>query len=453
MAVTVFSFAQVLQKTDNLQVNQNFTPPVYANAAARDAAITNPSNGMIIYNIATGEMEVYSTASSAWTTTTATKFVDGTTAADAVFTTGNVGIGTTTPAGALDVVSTNSGFILPRVANTAAVTAPVDGMIIFDISSNCMKAYENGAWTDCLSKSLAVVSECGHIGFEGLYLVGEPTNNSNGFTVTFTNNGSSTETISFTTSDLVVSGTGQGTVTVASVSPTSATLTAGDSQIVRYQLSGSPTSGTLQGLWTNNSLTCTKSIDVGVLLEGEVYSASGRIWMDRNLGATRVATSRTDADSYGDLYQWGRTTDGHESRDSFYIIGPVASGSEGDTFIKTGNDWLSTQDDTRWGANRTANDPCPLGYRVPTEAEFNAESLLFPSQNSAGAFASVLKLSVGGYRSSSNDNTPLYLAGTEGFYWSSTVNGTNARFVFFGDSVIFDNITRGDGLSVRCIKD
>ena len=45
-----------------------------------------------------------------------------------------VGIGTTTPQGALDVTSTNSGLILPRVANTAAVTSPVDGMLIYDIS-------------------------------------------------------------------------------------------------------------------------------------------------------------------------------------------------------------------------------------------------------------------------------------------------------------------------------
>jgi hypothetical protein len=44
--------------------------------------------------------------------------------------------------------------------------------------------------------------------------------------------------------------------------------------------------------------------------------ATGRIWMDRNLGAMQVATSSTDADSYGDLYQWGRGADGHQIRTS-----------------------------------------------------------------------------------------------------------------------------------------
>jgi len=38
----------------------------------------------------------------------------------------------------------------------------------------------------------------------------------------------------------------------------------------------------------------------------EVTSLTGRIWLDRNLGASRVATSPTDTAAYGDMYQWGR---------------------------------------------------------------------------------------------------------------------------------------------------
>jgi hypothetical protein len=43
---------------------------------------------------------------------------------------------------------------------------------------------------------------------------------------------------------------------------------------------------------------------------------TGRVWMDRNLGASRVATSSTDEAAYGDLYQWGRFGDGHQCRKS-----------------------------------------------------------------------------------------------------------------------------------------
>ena len=43
---------------------------------------------------------------------------------------------------------------------------------------------------------------------------------------------------------------------------------------------------------------------------------TGRTWMDRNLGASRVAMSSTDTLAYGDLYQWGRRSDGHQCRNS-----------------------------------------------------------------------------------------------------------------------------------------
>ncbi|OYQ39650.1 hypothetical protein CHU92_04575 [Flavobacterium cyanobacteriorum] len=52
---------------------------------------------------------------------------------------------------ALELESTNKALVITRVSNTAAITNPVNGMIIYDISSNCIKAYEDGAWTNCLS--------------------------------------------------------------------------------------------------------------------------------------------------------------------------------------------------------------------------------------------------------------------------------------------------------------
>jgi len=64
---------------------------------------------------------------------------------------GKVGINTTTPQGVLDVVSDNSGLILPRVNATSDVANPVNGMLIYDISSKCVKAFEDGGWSNCLS--------------------------------------------------------------------------------------------------------------------------------------------------------------------------------------------------------------------------------------------------------------------------------------------------------------
>jgi hypothetical protein len=65
---------------------------------------------------------------------------------------------------------------------------------------------------------------------------------------------------------------------------------------------------------TGNSVASAASAAVSPF--GVVTSAGGSIWMDRNLGATQVATSSTDALAYGNLFQWGRGADGHQVRTS-----------------------------------------------------------------------------------------------------------------------------------------
>ena len=73
-----------------------------------------------------------------------------------------VGIGTTTPNSnsVLDVVSTNKGFLPPRVANVAAITTPVAGLMIYDVSNQCMRYYNGTKWSDCLGGIIAA-SPCG----------------------------------------------------------------------------------------------------------------------------------------------------------------------------------------------------------------------------------------------------------------------------------------------------
>jgi hypothetical protein len=60
---------------------------------------------------------------------------------------GNVGIGTASPQGALDVNSTTGALIVPRMTTTQrnALTA-VNGMIIYNTTTNQFNFYENGAW-------------------------------------------------------------------------------------------------------------------------------------------------------------------------------------------------------------------------------------------------------------------------------------------------------------------
>jgi uncharacterized protein (TIGR02145 family) len=184
---------------------------------------------------------------------------------------------------------------------------------------------------------------------------------------------------------------------------------------------------------------------------------TGKIWMDRNLGATQVATSSTDAASYGDLYQWGRGTDGHQIRTSPTTATLSSSDNPGHgNFILALNipyDWRSPQNDNLWQGVNGVNNPCPSGYRLPTEAELDAERLSWgANNNAAGAFASPLKLPFAGYRDGSDGS--LYRVGTYGGYWSSTVSGTYSHYLYFSSSNAHMNtLDRAYGFSVRCLKD
>ena len=337
-----------------------------------------------------------------------------------------VGVGTTNPdtSAALDVVSTTKGFLLPRMTEVQmnAIATPAEGLIVY-----CL---------DCTLKGLYV-----NIGTEFINVI----------------NGTSAS------ADVVAAIVTASTNPAAGGTPSLADLTAagvtgalGDQ--VAYEVAiadASPAPKTvaeLQAIIDAVNNATPKDTTTAVV---DVAGQNGTIWMDRNLGATQVATSSTDAAAYGDLYQWGRAADGHQIRTSTTAGGPVASGSEGQNFIITNYDWLSTKDDTLWQAGN--NDPCPTGYRVPTETELNNERLAFAPNNGSGAYGSALKFTLAGNRS--NSAGTLGSVGAGGYYWTSTVisdavNDNNVRYMAIWSSGSGMNTTfRGRGYSVRCIKE
>ena len=182
---------------------------------------------------------------------------------------------------------------------------------------------------------------------------------------------------------------------------------------------------------------------------------TGKIWMDRNLGASQVATSSTDAASYGDLYQWGRRADGHQCRTSATTatLSSVDQPANGNFILVSSapNDWRSPQNVNLWQGVNGVNNPCPSGYRIPTEPELEAERLSWSVNTSVGAFASPLKLTVAGNRNVSSGS--LDDVGANGACWSSTVSGTNSRHLHFSSFASMGDYYRADGFTVRCIKD
>jgi hypothetical protein len=179
---------------------------------------------------------------------------------------------------------------------------------------------------------------------------------------------------------------------------------------------------------------------------------TNKTWMDRNLGASQVATSSTDANAYGDLYQWGRFADGHQCRNSptTNTLSSTDTPGHGD-FILTSNtpfDWRVSQNNNLWQGANGINNPCPNGYRLPTDAEWSAERGTWSTLDFIGAFNSILKLPVAGNR---NQSGQISSSGY-GFCWSSSIIGINANSIHFYTGVAgggTDN--RGLGFSVRCI--
>jgi uncharacterized protein (TIGR02145 family) len=193
--------------------------------------------------------------------------------------------------------------------------------------------------------------------------------------------------------------------------------------------------------------------------------AAGETWMDRNLGASQAATGSTDFLAYGNLYQWGRGSDGHEcinwtsptgsdgDEQTNESIGASSSTSPGSTFITGSNNWYSgSESDNLWQGANGINNPCPSGYRLPIGTELQALDDSFAPNNAGGAATSPVKMPVAGGRSSSGG--ALDGVGSDGYYWSSTVSGDYARFLFFNSSrsLVSTNF-RANGLSVRCLKD
>lgn len=192
---------------------------------------------------------------------------------------------------------------------------------------------------------------------------------------------------------------------------------------------------------------------------GTVEGANGTCWLDRNLGANRVALAHDDSEAYGELFQWGRLDDGHQDRQSDtthilsnrdvpghdrYIIPPTWEGFPWD--------WRQPQNDNLWQGDGASNDPCPPGWRVPAIGEWEAENESWSSDDHHGAFGSNLRIPLAGGRF--NTENP----GNEdhfGFYWSSTAWDHNALFMNIS-SINFNQVMgarRSYALSVRCILD
>jgi uncharacterized protein (TIGR02145 family) len=279
-------------------------------------------------------------------------------------------------------------------------------------------------------------------------------------------------------------------------------------------------------------------LDVPTTNTSPNYSnASGKL----KVLATSLGTETANAADFGDIYQWGRISDGHQTIGWSYTesgtttktrivdfdaattanqiaktTGTIAYDSNLPSLASDANPtpfWQITDNDHKgkfvtsnnnvWQAStgnadqyilatstyaKTANDPCPSGWHVPTTHEWGALGSTnvnfnvtqqrypttynywrYPSSASFGSSAHVggivvtqgtnqngtarLFLPAAGIRHNKN-SIGLSLIGGNGYYWSSTNSSTAAyALIFASGNVQTAAAIKGHGFSVRCVSE
>jgi hypothetical protein len=217
------------------------------------------------------------------------------------------------------------------------------------------------------------------------------------------------------------------------------------------------------------NVRCIKSNDTSTIVHnGFIYKEvtspnTNKKWLDRNLGSSQVCTAYNDTECYGDYYQWGRKTDGHQKYNSQVTSTLIVDiNNTNNNFIDNINnsyDWTYQDNNGSIRAKNWSlydgNSICPIGYRVPTKDELSAETLDIGITNKYDIFNNFLKLSASSTRTShSPSTTPVESTNVNGYYWTSSHDlfRLAESLVISPDGMYFDSENRNWGLSVRCIK-
>jgi len=379
------------------------------------------------------------------------------------------GGGTPDASSLLDLESDSKGFLPPRMSTVERdlISNPAEGLVIYNTTTMCLNYRNFDQWLElcgtCAPQPTTANAGNDQIGLSGTtatLAANTPVNGNGAWSIVSGEGGSFS---------------GQPT----STNP-SATFSGveGNSYVLRWTITTSCGSSqddvtiSFANPFTCGSSTVTFTYNGSSVTYGTVLGGSGRCWFDRNLGATSVATSGTDRFAYGDLFQWGRTADGHQritwssstagslQQSTTTTLAPNGSQPANSNYIissaspydwNQNNAWVD-----RWtvSGNKSAADPCPTGWRVPIESEWNGERTTWSQQNGNGAFASPLKLPLSGQVNPANG--AVVSAGNAGLYWSSTIssNGVDSRHLDFGSSyAVMTDWRRAGGYSIRCIRE
>ncbi|KAA0127151.1 T9SS type A sorting domain-containing protein [Chryseobacterium sp. SN22] len=204
-----------------------------------------------------------------------------------------------------------------------------------------------------------------------------------------------------------------------------------------------------------------------------VRSADGEIWLQQNMGSSKVAASINDTEAYGDLFQWGRWDDGHQLRNSAIVATAPAvndpSGLNGGNsgFYSAGSNsfsnwWSEGAPNDQWTAANPSSatatngaDPCKAmgaGWRLPLGSEIETVLAAENISDTGSAFSSHLKMVPAGMK----DYNGIFSPGARLYLWSSSSSpytGSGQHLYISMYSALTNSSGRDGGMSVRCMKE
>ena len=213
-----------------------------------------------------------------------------------------------------------------------------------------------------------------------------------------------------------------------------------------------------------------------ILFNGIIYGIieyNGKKWFDRNLGAQEPCSNyKGNKSCWGDLYQWGRASDGHQHRESGTSLKQLGTCMESDdrfVLIDAPGDilkevdkiaaskWYKRCDNKSW-YQEALNSLCPVGWHVPSVQDIKSLDL----KNIRDGFRKI-KLSLAGSRTGIERygmGGNIIGGGTSGTYWLSSYDKNDKGEIVVG---YLDFYTQNvdisfkeslvDGYSIRCVKD